>query len=99
MMISGQETGGTVELRVVRPHGGGKILIGHDHWRATRHTCGAVRIHHAPILGGAATKDKNTVRLTKCQVPVCTEKVQSLRRMRRNLQDIQYGGSQALSEK
>jgi hypothetical protein len=32
-------------------------------------------------------------------VPVCTEKVQSLRRMRRNLQDIQYGGSQALSEK
>ncbi len=46
-MVPRQETGGAVELGLVRPHRAGKITIGRGHGDVTRHTWSAIRNDHA----------------------------------------------------
>jgi hypothetical protein len=58
MMVPRQETGGAVELGLVRPHRGGKIMVGRWHGDVTRHALSGIRNDRAHFKYGGRQRTK-----------------------------------------
>src|SRR5882757_3249115 len=58
MMVPRQETGGAIELGLVRPHRRGKITVGRGHGDVTRHALSAIRNDRAHLKCGGRQRTK-----------------------------------------